>query len=210
MPSIHDVFSYVSPRFRTARMRAFHREFGITPATRVLDIGGTFDNWALLPPDSCPSLTLLNLGPRPADLADEVSWSQANALALPFGPGDFDLVFSNSVIEHVGDWSAQQQFASEVRRLDTPYWVQTPNRHFPVEPHYLGIGVQWLPRAVAKPYARVASVRGWMLQPDETLDDMLDSIRLLTAREFALLFPDGDIRTERVGPLVKSFTAVRH
>jgi len=97
-----------------------------------------------------------------------------------------------------------------VRRLNAPYWVQTPNRHFPVEPHYLGIGVQWLPRAVAKPYARVASVRGWMLQPDETLDDMLDSIRLLTAREFALLFPDGDIRTERVGPLVKSFTAVRH
>ena|SRR5436190_7389538 len=210
MPSIHDVFRQVSPRFRTARMRAFQHEFGIMPSTRVLDIGGTFDNWELLPAESLPRLTLLNLGPRPTELADEVSWSQGSALELPFGPGDFDVVFSNSVIEHVGDWGAQQQFASEVRRLNTPYWVQTPNRHFPIEPHYLGIGVQWLPRLVAKPYARVASVRGWMVEPDETLDDMLDSIRLLTAREFALLFPNADIRAERVGPFVKSFTAIRH
>ena len=167
MPSIHDVFRQVSPRFRTARMRAFQHEFGIMPSTRVLDIGGTFDNWELLPAESLPRLTLLNLGPRPTELADEVSWSQGSALELPFGPGDFDVVFSNSVIEHVGDWGAQQQFASEVRRLNTPYWVQTPNRHFPIEPHYLGIGVQRLPRLVAKPYARVASVRGWMVEPVE-------------------------------------------
>src|SRR5215212_9099548 len=124
MPSIHDVFRHVSPRFRTARMHAFQSEFGIAPSTRVLDVGDTFENWELLPPESRPSLTLLNLGPRPTDLADEVSWSQASALAIPFGPGNFDVVFSNSVIEHVGDWPAQQQFASEVRRVNTPYWVQ--------------------------------------------------------------------------------------
>lgn len=166
-------------------------------------------NWHLLGSDALPRLTLLNLGSRPDDLADDVAWVQGTALSLPFAPGTFDVVFSNSVIEHVGDWSAQRQFAREVRRLDAPYWVQTPNRNFPIEPHYLGIGVQWLPRSLAGPYARIASVRGWMPSPDETLDDMLSSIRLLNAREVEELFPDGEIRRERFGPLVKSFTAVR-
>lgn len=191
-------------------MRAFRNEFGITPTSRVLDVGGTMHNWQLLPPDERPRLTLLNLDARPDDLPREFEWMQGTALALPFRPGDFDVVFSNSVIEHVGDWSAQQRFASEVRRLNTSYWIQTPNRYFPIEPHYLGIGVQWMPRRIAKPYARIASLRGWMPSPDETLDDMLDSIRLLTGAELALLFPDGEIRRERLGPLVKSFTVVRH
>lgn len=191
-------------------MLAFAREFDITRETRVLDVGGTMHNWKLLEPVMRPRLTMLNIDARPADLPADVEWMQGTALALPFHPGDFDVVFSNSVIEHVGDWSAQQQFASEVRRLNASYWIQTPNRHFPIEPHYLGIGVQWLPRVLAKPYARVASLRGWMPSPGETLDDMLDSIRLLTGAEFALLFPDGGIRREHLGPLVKSFTAVRH
>ena len=121
MPTIHDVFRHVSPRFRTARMQAFHREFAITPATRVLDIGGTFDNWELLPPESRPSLTLLNLGPRPADLPDEVSWSQSNALALPFGPGEFDLIFSNSLLHHLEDplvlWRSVQRWSHAQTRV---------------------------------------------------------------------------------------------
>ena len=67
--------------------------------------------------------------------------------ALPFRDEAFDVVFSNSVIEHVGDAASQRRFAREVARVGRAYWVQTPNRWFPVEQHLLTPLVHWLPKS---------------------------------------------------------------
>src|SRR5450432_1518886 len=99
-------------RFRPRRMLAFCDTLGVTRDTRVLDVGGTFYNWSLLPPERRPCVTLLNLdSPSVADRPNDVSYVQGSALALPFDRGDFDVIFSNSVIEHVGDWEAQRRCA---------------------------------------------------------------------------------------------------
>lgn len=192
-------------------MLAFCGALGVTRETRVLDVGGTFYNWSLLPVDRRPRLTLLNVDAAPPidQRPEGVTYVRASALEIPFGRGDFDIVFSNSVIEHVGNWSAQQQFASEIRRLGAPYWVQTPNYYFPIEPHFLGVGVQFLPRAVAVPYVRWASAWGWFRrrQRDE-VTAALDDIRLLTPREMQSLFPTSRIRRERVLGMSKSLIAV--
>ena len=41
-----------------------------------------------------------------------------------FGEREFDVIFSNSVIEHVGQFADQQRMADEVRRVGEGYWVQ--------------------------------------------------------------------------------------
>src|SRR5207247_10104231 len=70
------------------------------------------------------------------------------------GRDRFDLVFSNSVLEHVGGHERRKRFAETARRLAPHHWVQTPYRYFPLEPHFLFPGYQFLPLA-----ARAALVR---------------------------------------------------
>ncbi|MBZ5624020.1 MAG: class I SAM-dependent methyltransferase, partial [Acidobacteriia bacterium] len=142
-------FTTLSRYFRRRRMHRFAREFGITAETRILDIGGTPDCWALLP--AKPRLTLLNTPRAKDDLAGAATWVAGDGRCLPFRDGTFDVVFSNSVIEHVGDARSQQSFAREVARVGRGFWVQTPNRWFPVEQHLLTPFIHWLPKAWQRP-----------------------------------------------------------
>jgi hypothetical protein len=135
--------SALSRRFRRRRMERFVRELGITSDTRVLDVGGTPDNWDLSPVR--PRLTLLNMPRAHDDLGAGTRWVAGDGRALPFADGAFDVVFSNSVIEHVGALPQQRCFADEVRRVGRSYWVQTPNRGFPIEQHLFTPLVHWLP-----------------------------------------------------------------
>src|SRR5919202_5424479 len=54
-----------------------------------------------------------------------------------FGDKEFDVVFTKSVLEHVGGYDEQHRMAEEVRRVGKRYFLQTPNRFFPIEPHFL-------------------------------------------------------------------------
>ena len=62
-------------------------------------------------------------------------WIQANGLNLPFPDKSFDLVFSNAVIEHVGNIVEQQKFLHEHDRVGRNWVLTTPNRLFPIESH---------------------------------------------------------------------------
>src|SRR5580704_7223158 len=84
-------------RFRRRRMQRFIRELGITAETRVLDIGGTWDNWQLAPVE--PRLVLLNMPRAKGELGGVTNWVAGDGRCLPFRDGEFDVVFSNSVIE---------------------------------------------------------------------------------------------------------------
>src|SRR5215471_15708696 len=119
----------LSLRFRRRRMERFLRTFHITPETTILDIGGTPDCWELIA--ERPRVTLLNTPRAKEDLRGAASWVAGDGRALPFRDRSFDIVFSNSVIEHVGDAASQTRFAAEVARVGRAYWVQTPNRRFP-------------------------------------------------------------------------------
>jgi len=127
-----------------------------------------------------------------------------------FGNGQFDWCFSNSVIEHVGTLADQLRMASEVRRVARGYFVQTPYRYFPIEPtsSFPGMG------AVTNLVAHCSSPENglsWIKAEPNYLSARIDveGIRLLSLREFRLLFPDAEIRYERIGPFLKSITAVR-
>lgn len=70
--------------------------------------------------------------------SSSVRFSVADGCALPYPNRSFDWVFSNAVIEHVGSKQRQAQFAGEIRRVARRgYFVATPNRAFPIDPHTL-------------------------------------------------------------------------
>jgi len=205
-------FAAISRHFRRRRMERFAVELGIASDTRVLDIGGTPDNWQLLA--APPRLVLLNTPRAAADLAGAPAWVAGDGRALPFRDAAFDVVFSNSVIEHVGDADSQRRFAREVARVGRAYWVETPNRWFPVEQHLLTPFIHWLPRSWQR--ALVPRFNWWRLlvpvsadRRDFYIDHYLRDVRLLGPGELRALFPDARILRERVLGVAKSLVALR-
>ncbi len=193
-------------------MREFESAFGPLAGKLVLDAGGTSLNWEFV--ESAPRLVVLNL-PRTREETDrEATLVFADARAMPFRDGAFDVVFSNSVIEHLGDAESQRRFAGEVMRVGRSWWVQTPNRWFPVEPHLLTPLLHWLPMAWRRAVSRRFTVWEWIARPrpdqrEWYVRHCVEEVRLLGAREFAALFPGSGIRRERFLGWTKSLVAVR-
>jgi hypothetical protein len=202
---------------RSRRFARFERlvdelKRGRSKPVRILDIGGTnafWQNRGWADRDDV-HVVLVNLeAEAPAHANIDPQAGDATNLSQ-FASGSFDIVFSNSVIEHLETFERQAAMAAEVRRLAPRYWVQTPNFWFPVEPHFLTPGWHWLPVRL-----RVALLRrrrwGWRgpcPDPDQARE-LVKEIRLMRGSELDGLFPDAEVTKERIGPFVKSFVAVR-
>jgi ubiquinone/menaquinone biosynthesis C-methylase UbiE len=206
------MLSRMQARFRRRRMQRFLREFHVTSATTILDIGGTPECWELI--DERPRVVLLNTPRAKEELRGAASWVAGDGRALPFADRSFDIVFSNSVIEHVGDAASQERFAREVARVGRAYWVQTPNRWFPVEQHLLTPVVHWLPgswqRAIVPRFTVWAAVA--RVGEDRRrfyLDHYLSDVKLLGAGELRRLFPGARVIRERFWGVTKSLVACR-
>lgn len=68
-----------------------------------------------------------------------------NGKLFPFEDSEFEWVFSNAVIEHVGSYSDQLQFLNEMMRVGKNVFFTTPNRWFPIESHTHAFFLHWLP-----------------------------------------------------------------
>jgi SAM-dependent methyltransferase len=185
---------------------------GITANTRILDVGGTSANWELL--RVRPQVIILNLPRAMEPSEDGRPWIFADGRHLPFRDKSFDVVFSNSVIEHVGDFVRQEQFATEIARVGVHYFVQTPNRWFPVEHHLLTPLIHFLPRRWQQRLVGKFTIWEWIARPrpDQRaffLEHYLHDIRLLDSRAMRRLFPDARLIRERFLGLTKSLIAVR-
>ena len=187
-------------RFRQKRMQRF-LEVVPTQADRplrILDVGGTTNYWHALPGlygRNDVEITIVNLGHQRVD-DKNLKLRQGDARDLSqFSDLSFDIVHSNSVIEHVGLWRDMQRMAAEVRRLAPSYFVQTPNYWFPIEPHFKLPFVQFLPTPLR---SRIRNV----IWPGH-------SIELIGARQMRVLFPDAMIERERIAGLTKSLIAVK-
>lgn len=200
----------MSRAFRRRRVERFIREMSITADTRVLDVGGASEFWDLAMVR--PRLILLNTPRAKEEAAGAIQWVAGDGCRLPFQDGAFDVVFSNSVIEHVGSRERQWEFAREVMRVGRRFWVQTPNRWFPVEQHLLTPFVHWLPDSWQRAIVPKATV--WSLLARVTtdrrqfyLEHYLTDVRLLGARELSELFPGARIIRERLLGWTKSLVA---
>jgi len=202
----------LSLRFRRRRMRRFAREMGIASGTLALDIGGTPECWELL--DRPPRVVLLNLPQSIGKPAGAELRVAGDGCLLPFRDGAFDVVFSNSVIEHLGSRARQERFAREAARVGRRYWIQTPNRWFPVEQHLLTPFIHWLPKGWQR--AIVPRCNFWnflsRVTPERRrfyVQHFLRDIRLLGPGEMRGLFPGARLIRERFWGLAKSLIAAR-
>jgi len=176
---------------------------------RILDVGGTETYWKMMEVKAGDQvfITLLNLTQTDVSFPNVTSIA-GDARAIMAEDASFDVVFSNSVIEHVGTYQDQLQMSGEVRRVGKRYFVQTPNKYFPLEPHFLFPLFQFLPINI-----RVLLLQnfrlGWFSKtPDEVkAREIVETIRLLDKREFLSLFPNAQIYEEKIFGMTKSFVA---
>ena len=198
-------------RFRPARAKAIGAKFPLlnNRGARVLDVGGGGYPWDLLNPAA--HITILNMS-RPHTVPDDTKheFVIGDGTNLQYADQSFDLVFSNSVIEHVGDFEAQKCFANEMLRVGKNIYCQTPNKWFPVEPHLIAVFIHWLPFSILRRVVRYGCIWGVITKPSQQeVDEFLNTTRLLTQDEFIELYPDCEIRFERVLGMTKSFIAER-
>jgi SAM-dependent methyltransferase len=189
----------VSLRSRERKLRLFLDELHPTVETSVLDVGA--DELAFGEGDGCGTLnffeerypwperiTALGLhdGSGFSARYPRIRYVQGDACALPFADGEFDIVFSNAVIEHVGDHERQRQLVSEALRVGRRIFITTPNRRFPIEVHTRLPLMHWLPdRLTHRTYRAVGK-------------SSATEIQLLTSRSFEALFP-GHVRIVNLG-----------
>lgn len=177
---------------------------GISCTTAILDVGGLPHDWISLGYRGqviCVSLSPLREG---AWGEGNILYYRQDATALPYRDDAFDVIYSNSLLEHVG-WENQSRVASEISRVGKRYWVQAPNRSFPLEPHYRALFFyqlpMWLRRFVAQYWTPIVRRTNYYLQEVETIHPP-------SFREMQALFPEATIFRETVMGLTKAFIAV--
>jgi hypothetical protein len=192
-------------RWRAARMHAMMRLVRLPRRPRVVDLGGTDYMWSIVE-HQC-EVTIVNLPDSTIKRPDtrRFKYIEADACELQnvFADGEFDLAFSNSVIEHVGPEDRQQAFADEARRVGNAYWVQTPSDKFPIEVH-TGVPCYWsLPNFVRR------KLHEQWRRNFGIWSEMVEGTRVLSSGRMKELFPDGQIYFERQFGLLKSHASYR-
>jgi len=203
----------LSSKFRRKRFEFFRTLVDPLPRpVRILDVGGTESFWEMHGFHSEPGFEIILVNRQQLPVSNpNISSRACDAANMDiFSDGEFDIVFSNSMIEHIADPASRKAAADEIRRVGNRYFVQTPNRYFPVEPHFLFPFFQFLP----------GSLKVWLLcnfrvgnydrfPNTQSAQRKIDSISLLSERDLRDLFPDATIEKETYFGLCKSFMAYR-
>ncbi|MDH4412536.1 MAG: class I SAM-dependent methyltransferase [Rhizobium sp.] len=185
---------------------------------QIIDLGGTAQFWQTWQ----SRLDLAHTTVDCINITDQFSTELSDLPAVRTRIGDacsllmfednaFDIVFSNSVIEHVGSWARKRAFAAEVRRLAPSYAIQTPSFSFPIEPHARLPFIHWLPDPIR--YRAHLKMRTGFYPKARSLDEAMNALEdatLLDRRQMQHLFPDALVHTETFLGFAKSFTAIRH
>ena len=180
-------------------------------AVSVIDIGGTYEFWKSMHFKyiNNVSITLVNIVEisKPSGEFDNIISVKGDATNLTgFAEKEFDLVFSNSCIEHVGGRSEWEKMASEIFRISDHFFVQTPNRYFPIEPHFLFPLFQFFPLKLRALLIRCFQLGFWPQGKSwEESIQIAKEIELLSYKDLERLFPGAIIKSENFMGLTKSF-----
>lgn len=180
----------------------------------VLDLGGREEYWVNVGLDNIGQIELLNTSEE--EFGSEKGHSPASgifyevvgdACHMPeYDDKSFDLVHSNSVIEHVGDWSRMRAMAREALRVGRSGWIQTPAWEFPVEPHFHLPFMHWFETPVRSQLISWSPLKAYRGCDLDTRRMLAESVNLVSKQEFRALFPEATLHVERF-IFAKSYTA---
>ena len=186
----------ISAYNRSRKWGLFLEEIAPTRATRVLDVGfseeeySSNDNFIEKHYPHPEMLTALGID-TPVKFKrryPEVATVRYDGSVFPFSDQAFDVLWSNAVIEHVGDRSKQLFFLKEIKRVSKKAFITTPNRFFPVEVHTCTPLLHYLPESIFDRYVTLIGKR-WATS---------EYIRLLSHSELEALLADADIAEYRI------------
>lgn len=210
-----------SQKCRAQRAKMFRKIFPNIANRHILDLGGGKGEHISMVVPNHKSVTVADYDIKHLGIAHERFGFNTLVLdgsqRLPINDNQYDIVYCNSVIEHVTGpkdevvnikskrtfealaREHQKQFASEIRRIGKGYFVQTPNKWFLIESHTITPSfVQLLPRSL-----QLIAYR--LIPKKKTLPDF----NLLTVSDMKALFPDADIVYEKSMGMIKSIIAVK-
>ena len=193
----------IATNFRRERFAFFESLIASLPRPlHILDVGGTQVFWETMGfiQDDI-HFTILNTEPIEATFPNVTNIVGDARDMRELKDKQFEVVFSNAVIEHVGNFQQQRQMAEEVQRVGKRYIVQTPNRYFPIEPHVLIPFFQFFPLKLKVFTATHSPNWGWKASHIEELS----TIRLMSEKELRSVFPGAHIFKEDFLGLTKSF-----
>ena len=202
------------PAFRNKRFSRFLTELNPQAKEKIIDLGGEPEFWkksAIELKVHCVNLDKLEFDQD--EYVARIKTSAGDCCDLVNEKDNsYDIVFSNSVIEHVGDLKRQKLFARTALRLGQKLWIQTPSKFFPIEPHWFALLIHWFPRKYQYSLFRLFALRqrfaGVKLSKEE-IKAQVDDVRLMTKSELKEMFPGCRIITERFFLLPKSYIVVR-
>jgi len=196
---------------RQQRLKLFN-EFmrGVAGRISLIDLGGTvkfWENWGL---EKNPLLdvTLVNNHDRDKAHANDPitlpNIRRLNADVLTLSAADFakyDVIFSNSLIEHLPGRDLQRQLASAIIDSGRPYFLQTPNKRSPLDPHFPRA---YVPFFATYPRAVQARLLSWSALGSSSASPTygaaltrLQNYFPLTTSDVRQLFPQARIVVER-------------
>lgn len=127
-----------------------------------------------------------------------VCWQAARSISRIRTP-------SSNIAVHGATW----RHSPPTRRLVSRYYVQTPNSWFPYEPHFRFLGFQYLPRHVRVVMIMRFSL-GFFLKIDDRseAEAIIGRHQLISTRQMARLFPNGELQHEKFVGMNKSIIAI--
>ncbi len=208
-----DIEGNASYKMRQKRFSIFkefiNNKMGGDDTFILLDIGGSNYYWEHFKKflDKRIKLFLINIE-RDAMVGYPGIVGDARNLAF-LKSSSVDLILSNSLIEHLGGYEEQKQFAKEIQRVGRFYFLQTPAFLFPLEPHFLFPFFHWLPKSVRLFLATRFSL-GWYQKAADINEakKMVEEIRIMKKKELRKIFPNANILTEYWGIFPKSYMVI--
>ena len=196
-------------QFREKRFSFFLKKFNkMKKPISILDVGGKINFWENrnLAGNNDYKITVLNIEKEKSNYSN-INCLIGDATNLnQFKNKSFDIVHSNSVIEHLYNFENQKKMASEIMRVGQKYIVQTPNKYFFIEPHYLLPFFNIVPEKIKYlilTKTKLSRLKKW---DKNFAKQYIKEIRLLSEKEMKTLFPKSKIYFEKFLGMNKSFT----
>jgi SAM-dependent methyltransferase len=211
------LFRKLSDISRKRKIALFNNTFHPTEQTKILDVGAEIDpkcNSTLQFIDLYPwkrRISALNMSEdhiaKIKQVYPEIDSRVGDACALPWSDKSFDIVYSNAVIEHVGDFEKQKLMAKEIMRVGKAWFITTPNRWYPFEFHIRLPLVTWLPGNAYKQVGRI--IRYSHLRKRYAFGiGRVANLRLMSARELRQCFSNSRIIKLRVTFMAETLIVV--